>query len=109
MNRLHRLLRHHSRLLSAVALVAALAVVGLDAILVLHHVAEDACPARETGDPFDCYVCTALLRIGLELPSIATVPAPQPGELLTPPAAATLPVARALCFALARSPPVVLL
>lgn len=109
MNRFDQLLRHHSRWLSVFALAGAFALIGLDAILVLHHVAEDACPARETGDPFDCYICTALLRLGLELPSVAPVPAPQPGELLALPPADTLSAERAAAFALARSPPVVLL
>jgi len=69
----------------AVGLLALTALFGLDAIYVLHFAAEAACGGMEAGDPYDCFVCTGLFTMGLDVPPPATMPPPAPGRLLAPP------------------------
>jgi hypothetical protein len=104
-----RLIHERQRLWPLAAMVAMLSLFGLDAAYVLHHVVEDACPAEESGDPFDCYLCTALLRVGLDVPSTVVCLVPQPGEILPPPEAVALPTAGAPHPASARAPPAAIL
>jgi hypothetical protein len=106
---IQRLTRERSRLWPLAAMVAMLSLFGLEAAYVLHHVVEDACPAEDSGDPFDCYICTALLRVGLDVPSAVVYLAPQPGEILPPPDGAAAPIADAAHPAAARAPPAVIL
>lgn len=109
MSSIQRLIRERQRLWPLAAMVAMLSLFGLDAAYVLHHVVEDACPAEETGDPFDCFICTALLRVGLEVPSAVVCLAPQPGAILPPPEAVAPPTAGAPHPASARAPPAAIL
>jgi hypothetical protein len=100
-NPMHR----RPRLLVLLGLGAVLSLFGLDAAYVLHHLDEDACPARGTGDTLDCTICTALLRLGPEPPIVFTTPLPELSGVFTPPDASLPPPSRAPLPAVARAPP----
>jgi hypothetical protein len=102
-------MRRRPRLLALLGLGAVLSLFGLDVVYVLHLIDEHACPVRETGDPFDCYICTAHLRLGPEPPLVFTPPLPEPGEIIAPPDASMMPPARAPHLAVARAPPACIL
>ena len=89
----------------AVGLLALTALFGLDVIYVMHYAAEAACEGVETGDPYDCFICASLFTMGLDLPAVAVVPPPEPGQTLAPPDDITVAVHILSRRTGARSPP----
>lgn len=100
--------RNHTAWYKSLAVFALLALVGLDAIYVMHYAVEGSCDAAESGDPYDCFICTSLFTLGLDLPYIASLPEPIVGVLLPVPEEVALAPRLAVRRAGARSPPQVL-
>jgi hypothetical protein len=95
----------HRGLALALGILALGALFGLDVIYVLHYTAEAACAAEESGDPYDCFVCTSLFTMGLDLPVVALVAVPEIAIPLPPPDAVVVAFSVEVRRVGARSPP----